>query len=174
MKKIPININIYKFSVKNFKQYKQKLLDDIASMGAWSIHTKDVKIHNTDWHLNRDIERPYNRLFFDLIQPFTEEFAKDINGKISFNNYWFQQYKKGDFHTKHSHPGSTWSSVFYIELPKDTQTTFYTNDGNFMVDCYEGDFLIFPAHVCHESKPNQTDERKTIISLNLEGDLYAK
>ena len=58
MKKIPINIDIYKFSVKNFKQYKQKLLDDIVSMGTFSMYTNDVKIHNTDWHLNGETERP--------------------------------------------------------------------------------------------------------------------
>jgi ectoine hydroxylase-related dioxygenase (phytanoyl-CoA dioxygenase family) len=37
----------------------------------------------------------------------------------------------------------------------------------FQIDVKEGDYVVFPSMLKHCSKPNETQERKTIIALNI-------
>ena len=37
-------------------------------------------------------------------------------------NTWYQQYKQNDKHDWHCHNESNWSNIYYLELPKTTET----------------------------------------------------
>ena len=91
--------------------------------------------------------------------------AKDILIK----NIWFQQYKKGDSHSWHTHPDCMLSNIFYLEKPPGTDTEFFNYETQQLyapIKVDEGSLLVFPSYISHRSKPNPSDKRKTIISFN--------
>ena len=148
---------------------KEEILKAIESMGTHSLIDKTQQISNSDWQLNSN----YPRQYYDIVRPLVEKRFPEIeektkSNKIKIENYWFQQYNPGgDYHAWHHHGSSTYSSVFYVELPKGSSTTFDYMGDEFQVDVEEGQYLVFPSYLRHCSKPNKTKERKTIIALNL-------
>jgi hypothetical protein len=79
-----------------------------------------------------------------------------------------QQYYKKDTHDWHNH-NCSWSAVYYVELSKDSPRTQLIEpySSNIITpNVNEGDILIMPGNVEHCSPPNQSDNRKTIISFN--------
>lgn len=165
---------IYKFTVENHNSRKKELLDAIEQMGQHPrvysvVPDSKERISNTDYEVN--INRLYLPIVKELLEKPLLEFTEYIpfsNQKLEMTAGWIQQYKKGDEHGWHCHPDSNFSSVYYIELPKDTKTQFRLNDGeDFELDISEGDYIIFPSFLFHRSPPNMTDERKTIYSTNI-------
>ena len=62
------------------------------------------------------------------------------------------------------------SLVYYIELDnKDKSTEFYDSvkKEKFQLDVKEGDIVVFPSFIPHRSPKIVTDNRKTIISCNI-------
>ena len=80
----------------------------------------------------------------------------------------------------HNHGNIGWSSVFYINFdPKiHTSTKFLSpfNSGSgignilqwYQPDVKEGDFIIFNSDIPHEALPNESDKKRTIISMNFQ------
>ena len=166
MKIIETKAPIFVFEMPDMKE---EVLTAIESMGTHSLIDKGQQISNSDWHLNVNFVRPY----YDMINSVIAEKLDEVNKKIKnttplvIANFWFQQYEQGDWHQWHFHGGCTFSSVYYVELPEKTSTTFEYMGNEFQVDVKEGDYIVFPSYLRHRSKPNNTGKRKTIIALNL-------
>jgi hypothetical protein len=79
---------------------------------------------------------------------------------------WFHQYNKGSFFDWHTHPQSNYSAVYFVELPSDELATEI--HGVKKLKPREGDLLVFPGFLPHRSPVNNTDSRKTIISMNFD------
>lgn len=166
MKKHNVQTQIYVFEMPDIKE---SVLSAIYSMGTHSIVDEDQQISNTDWHLNANTIRPYFDIVDTHINKCIDEITADtLYKKASINNFWFQQYNKGDYHGWHNHAGSTYSSVYYVELPDNTSTTFESNGKEFNIDVKEGDFIVFPSVLRHCSKANKTDETKTVVAMNID------
>jgi len=155
--------------VEKHQELKKTLLDSINSMGTHSCIEMDQKISNTDWHLDNSYHRPY----LDIVRlPFEEHLLEvfdklKLQRRLRTTNCWFQQYQHLDYHNWHTHNNAQYSSIYYLELPEATsKTTFKVLDDEFEVDVNEGDILTFPASYTHCSKPNKSNDRKTIISFN--------
>lgn len=147
---------------------KEEVLTAIESMGTHSLIDKTQQISNSDWHLNGNFVRPYYPIILPHIQDCLSELSAHLNSDlIEIDNYWFQQYEPSDYHSWHWHEKTTFSSVYYTELPGKTSTTFESMGKEFQVDVEEGDFLVFPSNLRHQSKPNNTKHRKTVVALNL-------
>jgi len=147
---------------------KDNVLESINSMGKHQYRNKEQKLSNSDWHLDRDFHRPY----MDIVHPFLDVFFKELSetfksSKILTHNFWFQQYNENDYHSWHTHSECTYSSVYYVELPYKTATTFKSNGAEFQVEVEEGDYIVFPSCLEHCSKENKSNNRKTVISINL-------
>ena len=159
---IPIETHLYS---------KQSIMDGIKNMGIHSKIVDSQSISNTDWHLNSNIERSY----YNFVSPIMNNVCETINSKLNVSeelnifNYWFQQYKKKDFHTWHIHGGCNFSCVYYVDIDDNcSKTTFRLLDGSeFDVAVKEGDVLVFPSYMPHTSKPNKSNKTKTIISFNM-------
>jgi hypothetical protein len=160
--------------VANHADIKDKILEGIKQMGTHSlIETPKQKIFNSDWHLQKSYERPYapyidaiiKQVYLNILE--CHEIPKD---NISHEcNFWFQQYKKGDYHQTHSHPSSSFSSVYYVDLQGNTPKTSFFIRGKeieLTLPLEEGQVVSFPSFLCHGSKPNKSDRVKTIISWN--------
>jgi hypothetical protein len=158
------------YLVKDHQNIKPIILDSIKEMGNYCIANKIQSIFNTDWHLGSDFERNYFKIvspiFIDLIKHLNKLFKYEKN--MELQNYWFQQYKKNDFHTLHNHRGALLNCIYYVDMPnKAAKTTFELFDKEFEIDVKEGEILIFPAFLNHCSKPNKSEKLKTIIAFNL-------
>jgi hypothetical protein len=173
---IKVETYFVKTKVENHNEIKQSLLELIESMGTHSIieQINDIyngqKISNTDWHLSSSYNRTYFHLFNNIATTHLLKVKEILQLKENLNiaNYWFQQYKKNDFHGYHNHGGCLYSNIYYVDLPeKNLQTTFKILDKEFEINVEEGDILTFPSNYMHCSKSNQFDYTKTIISFNV-------
>jgi hypothetical protein len=164
-----IPCELFKTSVTNHSIIKEKILGAIKSMGSFSFIDNHQSISNTDWHLSQSVNRPYVEFIIDIFDEHNKKFIKEFNyTKYSILNFWFQQYKKGDFHPMHAHGNASYSCVYYVELSEDNpKTTFVQRNKEYTFDVKEGDILTFPSCLLHSSPPNKSDKVKTIISFNL-------
>lgn len=165
-----VELPIIKTKIPFHKELKQKLLNSIESMGQFSYRCPNshLNISNTDWFLPREHNRPYISLFL----PLTQFIIADLKDKLKMpnlklDNIWFQQYEKGDFHGWHTHAGSFYNCIYYLNLDdKNSKTTFRITDNEFQVDVEEGDVLCFPGVILHCSKENKSNNKKTVCVFN--------
>jgi hypothetical protein len=157
------------YDVVNHKKIKSDLLIQIASMENESLIEADQTISNTDWKTPRNIERPYFYTTFSIMQDVADRVSVMWGiPKLKVSNYWFQQYKKGDYHDWHSHEEALFSCVYYVDMADDNpKTTFNLKGKEINIPVSEGQVLIFPGFLPHTSKENKTDKTKTIISFNI-------
>jgi hypothetical protein len=170
---VDIPSKVFLNSVENHQTYKNQILESIKSMGSFSLNEPNISsIYNSDWHLNR---QGFESHYYDLVKPVLLDHIETVRSflnykKLEITNYWFQQYKKDDFHIWHTHGGCLFSSVYYVELAEDNPiTTFKMGELEFKVPVKEGDIITFPSFLAHCSPINQSETIKTVISFNLNG-----
>jgi hypothetical protein len=172
MKRITLEtkIPIFKSEVLHHAKNKNIILKAIESLGVHGLVEKDQQIYNTDWYLSGEIYRPY----YELMRPIMESVCREIYDVIQatgtqqygIRNYWFQQYKSGDYHKLHTHVGTSFSCVYYLDLPeKASPITFKLYGKEFVVPVKEGEILAFPGFIPHLSEP--TKANKTVIVFNI-------
>ena len=157
--------------VENHNEIKQPILDAISMMGSLPAYkSENQAISNTDYFSRtEEVNRLYSPIVNQVVMNTVNTLQKILNPpnvSIYAGNIWFQQYIKNDRHGWHIHSGY-YSSIYYVELPENTpKTTFKIFDEEIEFDVYEGCVISFPAIAVHQSKQNQSDNRKTIISFN--------
>jgi len=164
-----IHHNIYK--VPKFVQHKKNLIDLIYKIPINSLKTKGEKISHQDYNLPMDVKKDYINYFKEnIFEGFATNFCNFINmNKIQITNLWFQVYEKGDFHNFHTHMRTNFTNVFYLNLPhKNINTKIKLNNKNYNIYVEEGDILSFPGYYPHGSSENKYNERKIIISFNMD------
>jgi len=169
MKTIFKEVPFFITDVKNHDELKEKVLKDIYKMGVFSYKNDVQCISSTDWHLDSQFQRDYIShlvtTFNDICNQVSENLKCDF--KLQIKNYWYQIYKKGDYHGWHEHFISPYSNIYYLSLPESaSKTTFRLCGEEFEIDVKEGQILSFPGFITHCSKPNQSDEDKVVIAFN--------
>jgi hypothetical protein len=170
MKIINIESPFFIIDAYNHQINKNLILQSIQNYGIYSYKNQLQSIYNTDWHMPWPKIRPYGHLLTPTIQKSIDEInnKSDINYKLKIKNYWFQQYQHLDWHGWHIHDDSLFSLIYYVNLPNgSSKTSFRCMKKEFEIDIEEGQILVFPSHFEHCSKPNQSKEMKTVISINL-------
>lgn len=94
--------------------------------------------------------------------------TKDIS--VNVVNSWYQRYTKKDEHDWHTHADMDLAFVYYVELPNGANpTVFKTHTGKIIEpDVQEGEMIAFPGLISHCSPPNESNETKSIIAMNVE------
>jgi hypothetical protein len=158
----------YKTSVPRHEELKPYILNDILLLGKNSYTEKVSKISNTDWNLPAEFHRQYMTNVYPLFVNHFDEIKNTYGWWYNQRlvNFWFQQYEPGDYHGWHIHHSVLFSSVYYVELPDGGATQFKTPQGTFTIPVKEGEILTFPSFFFHQSAPNKTKQRKTIIATN--------
>ena len=161
-------------TVENHSSYKDRILKAISDMNMnTQISIGRTQINyatDTDWNLPKNVHRPYvvhvEKIFNDHIQEVSKIF--EFDKILSINGLWFQQYRHLQSHSWHTHPSTLFANIYYVELPENSSKTLFKIMGReFTVDVKEGDILTFPSCIHHQSAPNPSTERKTIIGFNL-------
>ena len=97
---------------------------------------------------------------------------------LRVQSWWYNINPKGAWNAPHTHPGADLALVLYLT---DTDDLLALMDPNYhgryfinnkMTDISpptkKGDILIFPADLKHYVKPNQREEDRISISMNLQ------
>ena len=160
MKKSTLRPNIFVNKVENHNVHKTILLDYFSKQ-----NTKFGDITNSDWLDNTNENREWVKYFVNnVINSIGKTMCENLLAKeLIIQNIWFQQYQNNDFHNWHNHTRSQFTNVYYIELPDGMKTELLGEEN---IDVKEGDILTFPAYIFHQSKVNNTNERKTVVSFN--------
>jgi len=160
--KLPDHIHI--FSVEEHDYWKSKILEAIERMKEINNIQLNEKGYYYDFNIP-DVERTYKNLadhiLFQNIYKLEERYGLRY---IKVSNYWFQQYIQGSDFGWHHHDGH-WAMVYYIELPETSESTEFLNYGQFNIK--EGDIIFFPTFLVHRSPKIISNQRKTIISANI-------
>jgi len=151
-----------KFKYHNkFKQNFLNLIDKMPNI------THD-NIKKTDWKVKE--QKTYERLFYYCFEKTLNDIGKLIKATDwRIDSLWFQQYYKNNSHPWHTHSGSEFSNIYYLELPKNTKTQFYnvlTKKPFKGINLQEGDIITFKGSMPHRSKKILSNERKTVIVFN--------
>jgi uncharacterized RmlC-like cupin family protein len=170
------------FIIGRFEQHnelKDKILTAINNQKEFDHLYEEhdaVDITRCDWHTSRfDPTREWVQILMDPLANHLQKVTEKL-GYVEFKiqELWFQQYAQTSTHGWHVH-GSNWTNVYYLELPEDCPRTQYyipfdqTTLEEFGVR--EGDILTFPSFVVHRAPINNSSNRKTIISWNMDTEL---
>ena len=87
---------------------------------------------------------------------------------------WAVVLKKGGYQKRHIHPESVLSGIIYIKTPKLTEST-NVKEGNLVFSTHnpreispkQGDLVIFPSYMPHETVPITTSEERVCIAFNI-------
>jgi hypothetical protein len=162
---------IHKFTFDKHNIIKNKLLDLIDKSPYIKVDDNVDSISKSDYFITN-----LNKEYISYIRPYLTEFMtnelKDfkLNGFI-IDKMWFQQYHKNDTHKWHTHKYTNLICIYYVEMPDNNQKTLIKNFGSndlIEYEAYEGDIIMFPAYLYHSSPLINSDNRKTIISFNLD------
>lgn len=125
-------------------------------------------IRRLDFARHSDLNRPWvKKIENDLFSQF-----KKMVQFLGFQHFtlkalWYQQYYKNDIHDWHIHT-QHYTGVYYLEFPENAPPTILNNNDEIKIpNVEEGDIVMFPAMTPHQGPELKTDERKTIISFNL-------
>lgn len=157
-------------SFENHSKIKDTLLEDIEKPYP-KIISYDHHISKSDYYDNNQ-NSTYKKIFLDHLLDEMKDISKFFNfEKFVIHNIWFQQYTSQDSHPWHNHAGCQYTCIYYLELSKDSPVTQFINPINennvFQIEVKEGDILIIPSVIKHQSPPSKSTNRKTIISFNL-------
>ena len=180
---------IHCIEVDNFKKVQNKLIDyaydlkkiepegvSISNYGGWQ--SPDFSVNNEDDVLHNFI---INCLAgFPVID---ESYNIKVDAWVNIN-------KPGDYNTKHNHPGVDLAGVLWIKCPEDcgvivfdpptafqshNEINSYTDDfknqnklyHSYFFNPTEGRILVFPAHLNHQVKQNNSNEDRISVSFNI-------
>jgi hypothetical protein len=168
------------YIIKPFKYHneiKDHMIDSIGYAEFFSPNhsESETNITKADWNLATNLDRDWVQFLIpklgEEIQEMYAELGFDI---LKITEIWFQQYLKGSEHGWHSHSGN-WTNVYYLEFPEGSPKTQLIDPFDkktiIEVDVKEGDLLVFPAFVMHRAPINNSINRKTIVSYNIDADV---
>lgn len=153
-----------------------KEIDQQVSFSTLSDKEDGVNITKSDWQTNRF---DHTRAWANTLMPYLSEHLSKSIVELGYAEYkihelWFQQYEKNSSHGWHVH-ASNWTNVYFLEFPDDCPNTQflnpYTQKDIVEFDVKEGDIITFPSYVVHRAPVNNSTNRKTIISWNMDTEI---
>lgn len=165
----------FPYVISHFKQHKELKnlsLQAIKEQEFPGVNNTHERIHKTDWYVSETIQREYLKILYGpLTDHMSKVFSSIKHDNPIYQTFWATQYKKNHTFAKHHHRQSSWVSIYYLELPKNTPITHFLNVFNedvFVPNIVEGDIITVPGFVWHWSPVNTSNKTKTVISFNVE------
>lgn len=174
-----MSINIenlcYRYEVPFFEHIKDSIMYDINLQPRFGVITQDQELYNTDYYVAPEQRVKWSEPVQKLIIDHQAWLSQQLSSKehdvivdphlLQPMTVWFQQYKTGGAHGWHVHPGSSWSSVLYVELDEDnTGTEILINGEIHKIEAKVGEVVTVPANFYHRSV--DTNNNKTVIVWN--------
>lgn len=170
MPKIKLDSFFYIEKLDCHEQIKDNLLLLIENSPSQQLVSEksELDISRSDWSISLSEERQWLKYFKETAaSQIIEMYKKCGYNYANFYNFWFQQYYKNSQHGWHVHTAINFSTVYFLELPKESSATQIVSPFDqktiIDVDAKEGDVLIFPGYAVHRGPKNNSDGRKTVI-----------
>jgi hypothetical protein len=163
---------VYVSDVEDHFNIKQQFLDFLKNTPVFGSKFKQMEsLYNSDFYIKSEFK---DETYFDLVRPIFKQHNENLSNLLGYKfenlnifNIWYQQYAKNDFHDWHRHKSSVFNNIYYVDLPAGaSKTTFRFLGKEFQVEVKEGQILSFPSFYEHCSKPNLSDNIKTVIAFN--------
>ena len=94
--------------------------------------------------------------------------------KFKVESWWYNINSTGAWNAPHTHPASDFALVLYL-TDSDSLLTFLNphaqrtiSQQNSSINAKKGDIVIFPSDLVHYVMPNQREEDRISISMNLQ------
>lgn len=171
MKLIKKDFFIIHSKFKSHLKYKKDLLDIFNQYPENKNNYANDHIYKLDFDNSSNKNRKWTQLIANDLLSHFKNCANKIGYKdVLLNNLWFQQYNKNSRHNWHIH-GGNYSGVYYVDFKEEdvkTKLVDCTDQSIYSLDIKEGDIILFPAFVIHESGIQLNNNLKTIISFNID------
>lgn len=98
-------------------------------------------------------------------------------------NYWYNINSGSDFNLLHNHPGSTFSCVYYLQVPPNSgsltfrrmdqlewtmplSSNYIPRNGSHSVNVQEGMLVVFPSYMYHYVQPSEIQGERITMAFN--------
>ena len=180
---------VHIFESDGFDEFKNNLNDYV-----YKLKEKDPEgytISNRNGWQSRGFDlSDMNDLLHGTILQGLSSFSAIKNSTKMRASAWININSPGSYNVKHTHPNSNLSGVMWIKAPKDSGNIVFDNplghqthteinsynqefkDQFFVHHAYwlppiEGRMIIFPSHLQHEVKENNSNEDRISVSFNI-------
>jgi hypothetical protein len=113
--------------------------------------------------MNDMIEEATRRLYAEFCRP-PQPTSWIFSARANMN-------RRGDFNEVHTHPGATWSGVYYVdhgEYPARTNIFFpELSTSNVLFKPEPGLMILFPSYVPHAVPPHRGDRERISVAFNV-------
>ena len=170
-----MELKIYKHKIPNWEDHRDILIGMIPDRpDLWYDHETDFfEKHEQGWHHTdylKESKIEYREYVHNLIRPLVQE---SVGNDKTFDllKTWYSRQRKGEGHPEHDHGTIGLASVVYVKFnPKVHKPTEYrfpkTNVyRSFPVE--EGEIVLFPSLLKHRAPPNEVDEERIIVAINI-------
>ena len=166
------SIPMFRYEVDDWKNKKKEIVSWLKTT-KFSRETADNNFYTDRLRLqqNKFYSEAFARLLDNELQLFRQEADIDT---IFISDIWFVEYETGDYHSPHTHESARFSGILYVNLDEQNPTTTfiqpwysYWGTKQITVDVKEGTMLIVPSHLLHYSRPNESDNKKTVLSFDM-------
>ena len=170
--------HIYKFKVSNYENLNKKLISEIYDLK--NIEDGTFRSNIGGWH-----SKLHTNKFVDLQKIICNHYTKTIlktNKDIKLSTIWANINNKNDYNLMHEHPGSHYSGVYYVKVPKDSGNLYFINYNTSLTSPFnyfddgcadeieykpeEGYLYFFTGNLPHRVGENKTDDDRISISFN--------
>ena len=114
-----------------------------------------------------------DKILSDILKPLDDS---NYDGEYTVQSWWYNINSKGNSNSPHTHPASDYALVFYLT---DTENRLVLMNPNprfvnsvasrdiAIPHTNKGDVLIFPADIIHYVLPNEKEDDRICISMNI-------
>jgi hypothetical protein len=169
------NIPFWGIRIINFEEKKKKLVKLLESYPEEKEKYDEMK--EGEFATNRQIDRTgLVEQFGSVMKQELEDFSREINKDLAIIDIWSVSYETGDSQSVHNHSSVGLTGILYLDLPKDSPITTYMQPWtdhetdtirHADIPIIEGDIVIVPSFVLHFSSPNNSKNKKRIISWDM-------
>jgi len=169
--------------LKDFKEDLVDYLYDFSSKNESSSHSNVGGWQSNSFMYREPSFKPFRDLMWNTLEPYILKISKNIEEynsnvpNLELYNVWFNINGTDALNMMHTHPHSIYSGVMWIKAPEDCGNLVMVDPSmhhmfgivptEYEFQPQEDKVIIFPAHLPHYVKPNNSDEDRISVSFNI-------
>jgi len=162
-----------------FTNWSDKFKEEILSQLELS-PLKKREMVQTDYVYKKEYHPPYKEFITDCIEDKLNDFCQENEiprENLIVKDMWYETAGQYDNHRTHNHGAYGYSACWYVDFDntEHTSTVFYSPFNNFIngtiidyqPNVIEGDLVLFPSTIMHETFCNESSKNRTVVSFNV-------
>ena len=164
-----------------FTNWSDKFKEEILSQLELSPLKKRERVQTDYVKEGKENHPPYKEFISDCIEDKLNDFCQEISiprENLTITDMWYETSGQYDNHRIHNHGAYGYSACWYVDFDntEHTSTAFYSPFNNFIngdlmnyqpSNVMEGDLILFPSTIMHETSCNESSKDRTVVSFNV-------